>query len=81
MPRLIVPVVPRRADVSIPGLGTNVPFKLLSEKRVTKAVRDALRTLYGADRVAVSCDAHVSGEQWSGRCWIDDQQYEYRLHP
>ena len=40
---------------TLPGLGRNQNFPNLSEKRITKAVRAALRQKYGDEHVEVSC--------------------------
>ena len=61
------------------GLGRNQNFPNLSEKRVTKAVREALRNQYGDDRVAVSCDATFERGEWVGACEIDSAAHAYRV--
>ena len=63
----------------LPGLGKNTPFRELSEKRVTKAVRECLRRHYGQTAVEVSCEAHMSAGAWEGQCRIDGRQYPYRI--
>jgi 23S rRNA C2498 (ribose-2'-O)-methylase RlmM len=50
----------------------------LSEKRITKAVRDALRK-QGCAGVEVSCSASLSGDVWVGKCRIDGISFDYRL--
>ena len=63
----------------LPGLGKNTPFGELSEKRVTKAVRECLRRYYGHTAVEVSCDAHMSSGAWEGQCEINGREYRYRI--
>jgi hypothetical protein len=64
----------------IPTLARNKSFFKLSEKRITKAVRDALRRHYGDDRVRVSCSASLANGVWKGVCWIDGVKESYQLH-
>jgi GTP cyclohydrolase I len=66
-------------QLSIPGLGSHRPFRKLSQKRITKAVREALRKEYGSENVEVSCSAtHYQGI-WKGTCRIGRTCYSYRL--
>ncbi len=64
----------------LPGLGKITPFRALSEKRVTKAVRQRLRDEYGPG-VEVSCQADVRDGVWQGTCWINGVQFRYRVLP
>jgi hypothetical protein len=65
--------------IAIPDLGRNQNFPNLSEKRITKAVRAALRDQYGEKQVEVSCAAvYVNGE-WMGACEIDGEPLRYRV--
>jgi hypothetical protein len=66
-----------RAD--IPGLGKIRVFAQLSEKRITRAVREELRRKYGEPKVEVSCTALFHKGHWRGRCEIDGRRYEYRV--
>jgi len=61
----------------LPGLGRNQTFPNLSEKRITKAVREALRAMYGEHRVAVSCSAVFERAEWVGACEIDSTAHAY----
>ena len=63
------------------GLGKIKAFPQLSEKRITKAVREELRRKYGESRVEVSCTALFHEGCWRGRCEIDGSKYEYRVAP
>ena len=47
-------------ETALLGLGRNTKFSNLSEKRVTRAVRNALREQYGRDHVV-----EVSGAAYS----------------
>jgi len=61
----------------LPGLGKITPFLALSEKRVTKAVRECLRHQYGFSAVEVSCEAHVEKNEWQGWCHISGEKWKY----
>ncbi len=64
---------------SLDGLGRNQNFPNLSEKRVTKAVREALRAHYGDGRIEVACDAMFERGEWVGACQIDSVEHAYRI--
>ena len=66
---------------TIQGLGRNHPFPSLSEKRVTKATREALRWKYGFGQVRVSCAAEFESGVWRGCCWIGGQEHGYVIKP
>jgi hypothetical protein len=66
---------------ALPGLGRIQKFTRLSEKRVTKCVRKALRARYGQDGVKVSCSAELDGTSWVGQCRIGGFRFEYRIYP
>jgi hypothetical protein len=79
MPRL---VVENEYEADLPGLGVRMLFIELSEKRVTRAVRDHLRGEYGHDNVHVSCSACLKdGRRWTGSCEINGSQLAYRIEP
>lgn len=63
------------------GLGRNRPFGALSEKRVTKVTREALRARYGVPQVEVSCDAIFNGSVWEGKCAIGGHPFKYHILP
>ena len=63
----------------IPGLGRNKPIKDLSEKRITKATREALRKKYGKSSVKVSCSAKFNNGRWRGKCKIQGSAYDYEI--
>ncbi len=54
-------------------------FPNLSEKRITKAVRGALRNEYGHEHVEVSCAAAFGNGEWVGACDIQGEPQRYRL--
>jgi hypothetical protein len=66
-------------STALPGLGRNRPFKELSEKRVTKATREALRKKYATSDVEVSCSAAFSNGKWKGKCKIQGNDYGYEI--
>jgi hypothetical protein len=55
--------------IQLPGLGKTKPVSKLSEKRITRAVRDALRKQLPNVAVRVSCSASYSGNTWAGQWW------------
>ena len=63
----------------IPGLGKIRVLEQLSEKRITKAVREELRSKYGEPKVEVSCTALFHDGHWRGCCEIDGRLYEYSV--
>ena len=73
MPTLIV----ANQSFLIPGLGRHQEFALLSEKRVTKAVRAKLREHFRS--VEVSCSAVLVRAEWKGNCRLEDVQWPYRV--
>lgn len=77
MARLIVGHTQR---FDIPGLARNRKFSALSQKRVTKAVREILRDHYGDERIRVSCTVDLNYGMWEGICWIDGIRQSYQLH-
>jgi hypothetical protein len=73
-------VVMNTLEFEIPSLGLRAALHELSQKRITKAVREALRREYGLDNVEVSCTATLSqGRIWTGKCHINGIEYSYRL--
>ncbi len=59
----------------LPGLGRITPFDELSEKRVSKCVREeALRPHYGDRNVHVTCTPKYDGTCWRGECKINGKQ-------
>jgi hypothetical protein len=60
-------------------LGQNVPFSQLSEKRITKRVREELRGAYGVQNVHVSCSASYINNTWQGECIIHGIRYKYTI--
>lgn len=66
--------------LDIPGLAHNKLLAELSQKRITKAVRETLRKQYGFPNVKVSCTATiVHGSIWTGKCTINGIETPYRL--
>jgi len=62
---------------SLVGLGKIRGLDMLSQKRVTKAVREELRRNYGMPNVAVSCEATLASDGWLGSCTIHGKKFEY----
>lgn len=65
--------------IDISGLARNKALDTLSQKRITKAVREMLRAKYGFDNVEVSCTAVLKQGMWTGDCWINGEQCLYRV--
>jgi len=61
------------------GLGRNKSLRNLSEKRITKAVREKLRSRYGHNNVTVSCSANFRKNKWIGNCSINKKSYQYEI--
>lgn len=65
--------------VILPDLGKIRALPSLSEKRITKTVRDKLRKWYGPENVEVTCDAAFHEGRWRGRCKIWGEQFDYTV--
>jgi DNA-directed RNA polymerase subunit E'/Rpb7 len=69
-------------NTEIPTLAERIPLQQLSAKRVTVAVRQALRDKYEGSVVEVSCSAVLRmGTIWTGRCQLDGQDSTYQVWP
>jgi hypothetical protein len=66
-------------QVAVPGLGKNRSLADLSQKRVTKATREALRSEYGHENVTCSCRATFASGKWIGQCYIHGQIHIFRI--
>ena len=68
-------------EVVLSGLAKNKKFRDLSQKRITKCVREALRAFFKNRMIEVSCSAQFDGikEEWLGRCEIDATPHCYRI--
>ena len=65
--------------VILPNLGKTRDLPSLSERRITKTVRDELRKWYGPENVEVSCDATFHEGRWRGRCKIWAERFDYTV--
>jgi hypothetical protein len=66
----------------LPGLGKNTPFPALSQKRVSRCVREeALRPRYGEHNVRVTCLPRFDGTWWRGDCEINGRQETFWIAP
>jgi len=72
-------VIAKSEAIEIPGLARNRPFDELSQKRVTRAAREALRAKYGHHNVEVSCSAFLRNGIWIGQCSINGTKVPYQL--
>jgi hypothetical protein len=64
------------------GLGARTQFSQLSEKRVSKSVREeVLRPRYGKSNVKVSCAPRFDGKFWRGDCKINGRQEKFWISP
>lgn len=68
-------------SVDLPGLGKITHFPDLSQKRITKCVREMLRNTYGIDKVEVSCTAYFNDSLWKGLCKIHGHPYKFEIIP
>jgi hypothetical protein len=64
---------------SLSGLGRNRGFEELSQKRITKKVREVLRQKYGLPNVEVSCAASLTTHGWQGSCKIYSEEFRYKI--
>jgi hypothetical protein len=65
--------------VPLLGLGRNQAIQNLSQKRITKAVREELRRHYGLSNVEVCCAAKLTSDGWCGSCKICHEEFTYRI--
>lgn len=70
-------MVSNGARLAVPGLGKIRGLRDLSEKRVTKAVRNELRGQYGPPAAEVSCNAVPTPAGWRGVCKINGNEFSY----
>lgn len=66
-------------QAALRGLGIIRGLRNLSEKTVTKAVRDHLRKHDVSLKVEVSCTATPNASEWSGLCGIQGQRLDWRI--
>ena len=78
-PKLVSILLYIKDTKSIAGLGKLALFGDLSEKRITRATRQALRAQYGFGRITVSCDAQLHGGEWWGRSVINGSPLKYHI--
>jgi hypothetical protein len=60
-------------------LGRNRAIQNLSQKRITKAVREELRQRYGLSNVEVCCSARLTSDGWRGSCKIHQEDLSYKI--
>jgi hypothetical protein len=66
----------------LPGLGRNTPFSMLSQKRVSRCVREeGLRPNYGDHNVTVTCEPAFDGKCWQGTCEINGKPERFSVYP
>jgi len=66
-------------ELKIPGLGKNKPLAHLSQKRITKAAREILRSEYGYENITCNCKADIASGIWMGQCRINGQDHTFRI--
>jgi len=66
-------------ETVVPGLARNKSLLALSQKRITKAAREAFRKKYGEENVEVSCSAQVSAGEWHGECKLCGVEHRYTI--
>jgi hypothetical protein len=64
---------------NIYGFGQRIPFLELSERWVTKKVKDQLRRAYGVKNIKVSSLASYINTTWQGECVINGIRYKYTI--
>ena len=66
----------------LPGLGRNTAFAKLSQKRVSRCVREeGLRPHYGERNVSVTCEPTLDGTCWKGTCEINGKPENFWVSP
>jgi|GraSoi2013_115cm_1033766.scaffolds.fasta_scaffold79814_2 hypothetical protein len=65
--------------VPLLGLGRNRAMQHLSQKRITKAVREELRRHYGLSNVEVCCAAKLTSDGWRGSCKIYQEDFTFKI--
>ena len=60
-------------------LFTRVQMHQSSSSNVYKAVRRALRNIFGNDNIEVSCMATFQNNRWIGACKIHGQPYTWEV--
>jgi hypothetical protein len=63
----------------IPASVVPSPLHKVSQRKITSAVREALRKEYGSDRVKVSLATLYRGQMWTGKCRVDGKVFLYRV--
>jgi hypothetical protein len=63
----------------IAGLGKVRPLQKLSQKRITMAVREALREESGKSAVNVTCGAECVEGTWKGKCSINGEEFIFHI--
>jgi hypothetical protein len=64
------------------GLGKNTPFPKLSQKRVSRCVREeGLRPHYGDHNVNVTCSPEFDGKYWREECRIYGKPENFWISP
>lgn len=66
-------------QAAMPEVGKVRGLRNVSEKRVTKAVREKLQRWYGDEAIEVACGATRSPDGWQGHCKIHGEDFEYKL--
>jgi hypothetical protein len=66
-------------QTSLPRLGKIRGVLNLSQKRVTKAVREELRRQYGLPYITVSCAAALAVDGWRGSCKIHGEGFGFSI--
>jgi len=64
---------------SLSGLGRNRGLQNLSQTRVSKAVREALRQQYGETNVSVGCEPELVSGGWHGLCTVHGEGFGYKI--
>jgi hypothetical protein len=64
---------------SLTGLGKIRGLRGLSEKRISKAVREELRKQFGMQNVRVSCAAKLFADGWHGCCEIGREALQFTI--
>jgi len=79
MYQLYIPGYQGKSSFNLKGLASRKKIDSLSQKRVTRKVREVLRRQFGEDNVQVSCGATYQNNRWIGKCVINNKTYQWEI--
>jgi len=67
-------------STELSGLAKIQKFSKLSQKRITRKIREVLWKEYGEENSKVTCDATYSNGIWKGKCKIYGTEYNFEIY-